>query len=232
MAGHPLTAARRGSPRGFTLVEVLVVIAIIAGLMALVAAIVPKAIEEGRKQRTRNLINNIAAELEALNADAEAFGRYPPTHTKDLRIGKKKIGEELGEPNSVNVGNETIFFVLSYPGLPGHQSTTEAEQIGNTDGDSFRANRLGGTDAQAREFIDGWGRPLVYFHSASYKEPRGLTTVSTPEGPVEVKPKRLPAAKGGQYLGAGSFQIFSLGRNGKQDADDDEDSDDVVYSGK
>jgi prepilin-type N-terminal cleavage/methylation domain-containing protein len=56
------TSLRRGE-RGFTLIEILVVITIIAALIGIVAAVIPRAMEGNRKLQCANNLKNIGAML-------------------------------------------------------------------------------------------------------------------------------------------------------------------------
>lgn len=215
---------------GFTLVEVLVVIAIIATLIGLVAAIIPRAMMAKNKMKTQTLVNSIGATLELLRTDNEQYGKYPPSRSKDLRIGKVFVGKDIGQPNEVNVGIETVFFLLNCPDIHCNQVTADTALIGNTDDDDFRATKGNASDAKAREWLDVWGRPLAYFNANDYKDPKGLTDIQTEEGEhIEVHPKKLPTRVGGGYLNPNSFQLFSVGPDGKQDPDEDEEGDDIIF---
>ena len=111
--------------------------------------------------------------------------------------------------------------------------TADADLIGNTDNDVFRANKGNAQDSFAREYLDAWGQPLVYFHSNNYKDFKGLDSIVTGEGrKISVRPKRLPTSAGGGFMNPSSFQLFSVGPNGEQDPDDSEESDDIFYQGK
>ena len=217
---------------GFTLVEILVVLAILATLIALVAATIPRALMAKQKLRANTLVNGIASALEQIRND-EQYGKYPLARTRDLRIGKSMVGKELGQPNDTNVGIETVYFVLNNPDIHAAQVTADAELIGNTDEDSFRVARGNASDAFAREYLDPFGQPLVYFHCNDYKDPKGLIEIRTADGrKIDVRPKKMPASAGGGFLCPNSFQLFSVGPNGEQDPDDSEEPDDIVYPGK
>lgn len=228
MARRPVAGAR-----GFTLVEILVVIAIIATLVGLVAALIPSAMKRKQVLRTNTLVTGIAASLETLNVDSEQYGKYPPSRAKDLKFGKHFVGKEIGMPNETNAGIESIFFVLNNPDIHCSQVTTDEELIGNADGDQYRNARGNASDTEAREYLDPWGQPLAYFNSNDYKDPRGLEELQCADGrKIQVRPKKLSSRAGGGYLGPNSFQIFSVGPDGEQDADDAEDGDDIPYAGK
>jgi prepilin-type N-terminal cleavage/methylation domain-containing protein len=230
MARHAL---EERPARGFTLVEILVVLAILATLIGLVAALIPKALAAKQKSRASTLVNGVGLALEALRVDNDQYGKYPPSRTRDLKVGKVLLGKDVGQQNDVNVGIECVYLLLNNPEVHAQQVTADVELIGNTDGDSYRAARGTATDAFAREFLDPWDQPLVYFHSNEYKEPKGLTEIQAGDGrKIEVRPKRLPAKAGGGFLNPNSFQLFSVGPNGEQDPDDAEEPDDIVFIGR
>jgi prepilin-type N-terminal cleavage/methylation domain-containing protein len=69
MPGH-------GQPRGFTLVELLVVIGIIGLLLTLLVPTISKATETVRTYRTRTILKDLSIGLNSFKID---FGDYPPS---------------------------------------------------------------------------------------------------------------------------------------------------------
>ena len=225
--------ARRRLESGFTLVEILVVLAILATLIGLVAALIPKAMVAKQKVRANTQVMNIGAALSLLKNDNDQFGRYPLSRLRDMKIGKVQVGKELGQQNDINVGIEAVYFLLNNPDIQINQVTSDAEMIGNTDNDVYRAAKGNAQDPFAREYLDAWGQPLAYFHCNDYKDPKGLTELrSVDERKIFVKPKRMKASAGGNFKNPNSFQLFSVGPNGEQDPDESEDSDDILFDSR
>jgi len=218
---------------GFTLVEVLVVIAIIATLLGMVAAMIPMAMKKQATLKTQTLVQTIGGTLEEARNNNEQFGKYPPTRSRDLRILKLNVGKEIGQANDINVGIETVHFLLNCHEIQANQVTADETLIQNCDDDVFRAARGTAPDAQAREYCDAWGQPLVYLNAADYKDPKGVSEIRTLDGrKIEIRAKKLSARAGGGFLNPNSFQLFSVGPNGEQDPDDAEEPDDILYFGK
>src|SRR5438552_15412394 len=68
--------ARRSERRGFTLVELLIVIAIISVLISLISAAVWKAFVASNRVRNHNEISQLALAVENFK---QKFGIYPPS---------------------------------------------------------------------------------------------------------------------------------------------------------
>jgi prepilin-type N-terminal cleavage/methylation domain-containing protein len=225
--------ARRRLESGFTLVEILVVLAILATLIGLVAALIPKAMVAKQKVRANTLVMNIGAALNLLKTDNDQFGRYPLSRLRDMKIGKSQVGKEVGQQNDINAGIEAVYFLLNNPDIQITQITSDAELIGNSDNDAYRAAKGTASDLFCREYLDPWGQPLAYFHCNDYKDPKGLTDLVTTDGrKISVKPKRMKSTAGGAFKNPNSFQLFSVGPNGEQDPDDAEESDDIEFEGQ
>ncbi|HEY3323655.1 MAG TPA: prepilin-type N-terminal cleavage/methylation domain-containing protein [Planctomycetota bacterium] len=75
----------RGTGRvsGFTLIEMLVVIAIILILIGILIPVIGTAQQQARKRATRTLIDGLAAGIERYNVQ---FGMYPPDGNIDSRF--------------------------------------------------------------------------------------------------------------------------------------------------
>ncbi len=77
---------------GFTLVEVLIIVAIIGILVAIAAINYRNAIERARQRRTMGDIRSLSSAVEAYAMD---FGRYPPTSGFTLPPGLALPDESL-----------------------------------------------------------------------------------------------------------------------------------------
>jgi len=194
------------SKHGFTLLEMLVVISIIAILSGLVVTGMTTAKAKAKVQVTKALISKIAAALESYYA---AYGDYPPTDLSDLY---------LGASNGVNNGIESVVACLSDQNKGGpFLSGIPENKYTNKDGDSCSpppTNWWFG-DGQLREIVDEWNNPLVYFHSRDYDNPFKGSNYSFNISGAAVAPQRNPNTAA--FYGATTFQIWSAGMDEKND---------------
>ncbi|MFB3066413.1 MAG: hypothetical protein ACE10D_07840 [Planctomycetota bacterium] len=92
----------------------------------------------------------------------------------------------------------------------------------NTDGDRWEFHSLE-DGREARELVDGYGTPLVYIPHSLYG--RGPFVVVREDGEhIRVCAVRRP---GGTFRNPNTYQIISVGKNGKQDLPDSAEWDDV-----
>lgn len=197
--------------RGFTLIEVLVVVSILGVLMGLVSVLVMRAgshtdTEDAKKLVTAYLPNII----ERYNAE---FNKWPPMNPKELN--RIKLWKNVGlAENSTNECNECLVVGLRHPDFSAKLEESDIpgkKAFGNTDEDIFSPEPAG-SKAEAIEILDPWGHPIVYLHKHGYGQ---VVQVMNADGDVV----DVEAVKRGDgtYYRQNKFQIISLGKNGKQD---------------
>jgi prepilin-type N-terminal cleavage/methylation domain-containing protein/prepilin-type processing-associated H-X9-DG protein len=101
---------RRMSPSAFTLVELLMVIAIIGILIGLLLPAVQVARESARQSTCRNNLKNLA--LGVVNYDSS--NRYLPHGTIEWSAGYQRRAIWPGAPNTRNSGWTWLYFILPY----------------------------------------------------------------------------------------------------------------------
>jgi prepilin-type N-terminal cleavage/methylation domain-containing protein len=205
--------------RGFTLIEVLVVITIIAGLMGLGFVMLGKATNTKNETLTRNRLVAITGALHQLKGH-DLLGDYPSADPRAFRgLKGEDVGKEIGFPNDTNLGIETVYVAVF---LNGHTVTVEYDEkwLGNTDADNTAGSPTRTGAKELFEFVDAWGNPYAYFSARELKNPEGLTKYVMGTGAaVEARPwveekTKLP-------LMQGKFQLFSAGIDGIFNTKDD-----------
>jgi prepilin-type N-terminal cleavage/methylation domain-containing protein len=203
----------RKSRAGFTLVEMLVVIIIIAILAAMTLVGVNAAMIASRSSATETMVQQIKAAVEQYNVQ---WGDMPPTNFAEISTAKV---------NDINNGIETLTACLSSQEKGGPRFKLEKSDLYcNTDGDKLNANPNNwyfGTN-ELFEIADYFGRPLVYFHFKDYAKPSSLIVnyrFVAGEALERAKPLMDPTTKA--YVNADKFQVFSAGRDGKPGTADD-----------
>lgn len=189
---------------GFTLIEILVVIAIISVLMGLILPAIMKAGSKAKVVETTALIEKIKAALQGYEHDN---GDYPPTSLKDAGFYS----------NSINDGIESLVVHLASKSKGNPYLEIEEKYYENLDNDnipnSYPLDWFFG-DRQAREIVDAWGNPLVYFHHRDYSKPKRHMTAYknlTRKTVTGFKPGK--SKKTAAYHSWSSFQIWSVGPN-------------------
>jgi hypothetical protein len=153
------------------------------------------------------------------------FRRLPPMSVEELRVADD-IWKGLHAEDTTNESSEVLLVALRHPefsaplkrdALPGDKP------LGDTDLDMFNQIPAGLSSLEAREILDAWGNPIVYFHKDGYG--RTATIVNRWEKEVEVHPVKRP---GGVFYNHKTYQIISVGPNGVQDVPGSEDYDDIM----
>jgi len=198
-----VSAVRSRRASGFTLIEILVVISILAALIGLLVPTISAVRRRSQAKTCKTLIDSISGAIAQYASD---FGDFPPTSLQELGL----------RSNGVNEGAEALVRCLSTGDREGPYFDFKEEQLGNTDGD-----RLGpGPDPthskyptrELLEVLDPWGNPLVYFHYRDYRGGRRGARVRIGDEDQSCRPQ--PSGKTGQYPGVDRFVIWSAGPDG------------------
>jgi prepilin-type N-terminal cleavage/methylation domain-containing protein len=217
----------RRNESGFTLIELMVVISIVAVLVAAVSLGINVAMKQQQKTITQNRLNQIGGWIDQISS-ADNLGRAPRTSTLKLRgpgTPKKavKYGETAGQPNSTNVGIETIFVAVAIPEFGGVTPPELDEQAyGNTDDDDM-GGQVGKLPSLAmQEFVDAWGNPFVYFAAGDYKNVKDMEDYLLDDGQeTVVTAAPMVNATTGAFKRPDTFQLFSMGPDGQPGTEDD-----------
>ncbi|MHC4939175.1 MAG: type II secretion system protein [Planctomycetota bacterium] len=207
--------------RGFTLIEILVVISIIGVLAGLVGVIISKANEKAMRTGTVTVIKTVLDTK--IRMFKQEFGRFPMSNVEDLRksMGKTKPYQAVAfvDGNDVNACIELLRIQLLHPDFSKKLQDDEMDMIedpiANIDEDSFTETPPGAPDNEAREVVDAWGSPIVYFHNKDYDK----TFIVRNFRGEDVEVVALKRANGTFYNPNG-FQLISLGPNGVQDLEE------------
>ena len=193
--------------RGFSLIEILVVITIIGMLMGFSAVAVSRYRETGRITQCDSQLKAIALLCEGY---AERMGDYPPSRL--VALGVKDA------PNEINMGVEALCAALRAKDYAGGRPNDD--WLGNTDEDSSASlDSIDGTSALL-ELLDPWDNPIVYIVQSDYEQ--DFTVRLDSEGLIEdvsVRATKNPMT--GAWFRFESYQLRSAGPDGLLDTDDD-----------
>jgi len=209
---HP----RRNGPSdedGFTLIEILAVIAILGLLMTLAIVNFSKHRQAGEVAATRARILTLANEIQKYSTSAAHGG---PPFDKLAKIN-------VHANNTVNEGVETLFCSIENKDNPEGWIIDE-KWLSNTDGDvtSTSYHRIAGFKNDLFEITDTWGNPLAYFHYTSYGSSQTVQMAEAAEGEdPEQSVKAYQSKKTGTYANPDSYQIISAGPDRIFGTDDD-----------
>ena len=211
--------------RGFTLVEMLVVIAIIGILAGLLTPAVQAARKNAIRRQCQSQINNLALACESFKAD---LGFYPDSRGFEQFSG---VGASSSEPiPSNNLYNSDVLYMwlcnqFAYRGkVYGPYYSPKSKEVMPVSGKTY--HRPDDKDVPIMYFVDPWGQPLIYIDFTNYgndatqpKEFAGgelgdVTAASKPERDNQGQPK-VPAQLGQTFYNEQGFQIYSFGANGK-----------------
>ncbi len=191
---------------GFTLVEVLIVIAIIGLLAGLLLPALLGAKEQARMAATQSTLQALRGALEQYQS---RFGDYPPSSMTALRVSV---------PNDTNLGIEsaTACLATTVGGRPFIEGFRE-ELFRNVDKDKSSKNptKWFFGDSQLREIVDDWDNPIIYFHFRDYKKPAPFSkyTIGGGKKPQVCSPSKSAATA--TFHNPYKYQIWSAGADRK-----------------
>ncbi len=205
--------------QGFSLVELLVVMSILAVLGGLAVLGLPQMLRSGDRSLMENVIMQLDAALQSYATDAKN-GDYPPTVLNADEF--PGVGPRV---NLDNCGNESVILCLN---RKGRDSLFDIEgykgiKLENIDDDRTQAvlTSFGPEDKALYEVLDIWGTPLAYFHHRDYGsvDAQDLGRISGVEDLVKALPWRNAKTKG--YYQRDKFQLVSAGPDLKFNTEDD-----------
>lgn len=161
---------RRIKRKGFTLMEMLIVIAIILLLAAMTIPLVGNVTNQARRAATKTTIKKahelLAARVEAFERDYKVYFRrsqgttYDPGNKAHIIQRKRDFQQRfpmyLGSANASAADNsEALLHML-----------TKMEILGGTNAEAtnFNEGEINDTDDDGvNELVDGWGRPIRFY---------------------------------------------------------------------
>ena len=209
----------RRSERGFSFIEVLVVMGIIAVLVGGVVFIVGKWMEDRPRMLTRQRMVKAKVALESLR---QRFGSYPAADVRKIETRwASGAGSKIKAPsNRTNLGIEAMVQAMYWPGNEYDPEFNDDEFV-NTDEDQLGKAVNNRSNPELLELKDEWDNPLVYIEAATYASAAkdGGVQVLTAEGDMV---RAMPYQnEDGSFVAPSSFQLFSIGPDMEPNTEDD-----------
>jgi len=202
---------RAVNEKGFTLIELLVVIFILGILITVVSVSYVTFLSRGKVVETQELINRICVALDSYQSDERYGGDFPPTSLRAYGI----------VTNGVNDGIESVVaHIFKLVGNETFIGEIKDKFIANTDDDSLPGGfdpKWIFQDLKAREIVDSWGNPLIYFHHRDYKDPQSYMTKYKLANKKYIYAKPQVDKKKGIYPNWNSYLLWSSGPNGENE---------------
>jgi prepilin-type N-terminal cleavage/methylation domain-containing protein len=210
--------------RGFTLIELMIVIGVILLLVAVIAASLGGAFGKSDRARTQ-------ATLEILKSNIQSFetrwGKPPPSTVQGLADLTRSLN--LANPNETNEGIEALVLALrsQREGGPyiGAELFADNERRTNMDNDTFMEGAMdasmldipGESPNDLFEIVDAWGNPFIYVSIHDLRAGLAHDKITLASGEIielsmeELQQKLRHKVTGGYPPG---FALWSVGENG------------------
>ncbi|RME88699.1 MAG: type II secretion system protein [Planctomycetota bacterium] len=192
--------------KGFTLVEILVVIALIGLLMGIFMVAIGSSRRNAKIRATKTLLKQLELALSNYQSD---FGTYPPSSLKDIGVTIE---------NSKNQGIESLVACLFTQQKNGpYFKDYDSKRLTNYDKDKMpNFNDNLNKSGEALEYTDSWKEVLVYIHGRDYQDyQRVADYMGKKSYGFSIKPAMDPKTK--NFFNPTTFQLWSVGPNGKNE---------------
>ncbi|MGC4003934.1 MAG: prepilin-type N-terminal cleavage/methylation domain-containing protein [Pirellulales bacterium] len=204
-------------PRGFTLVELLVVIVIIGILAALITPAAIAALRAAQRAA-------IKAEIEAMHGGIEAYrnkyGSYPPSNSAQLKAHLKQVFPNAnttdidGMPSSLTPAEILVLCLKGW-------GTDKRNPLNGTDRDNFFTFKpdqlVSTTNGQSYTAPKALNSFYVYFNTSRYQKSNSSDSFTVPSGNGTggpVYPYLTATGTPNTYVNPQSFQIICAGLDG------------------
>jgi prepilin-type N-terminal cleavage/methylation domain-containing protein len=220
---RPRPARPAHADAGFSFVEILVVMSIIAVLAGLSVVVVQIMARKGPEMKTKTLLQRVVPATEQWK---NQFHAYPPTNPQNIFTVTNLPSTKVARlPSTDNLGIRSLYLCLRLSAFRGNVELND-EDLMNTDDAALDKPLEGMTSPNLFEIKDAWGNPLVYINSQQYDEYTKNPPTYVFTDPTTDEPQRLPvkpwrSEKTGAFEQARSYQLFSVGPDGQPNTEDD-----------
>ena len=212
------TSARARAVRGFSFIEILVVMGIIAVLVGLGIGIYGLAAKKTPIVKTHALVGKMRTNIDLFRGK---FRAIPPSDLTRIAI-VTGLPIKVGKPtpsNTTNMGIEALYQCLMMPGFDNNPDIDA--DLCNTDEDNLDKALARSGAKELFEVKDAYGNPLVYMVEADYavfdKDPPAYVT----KNGETVYPRPWKAEGGNGFAQPNAYQLYSMGADDLPNTPDD-----------